>query len=126
MTGEVSRYNADTSGAEPVRSEGKVLLLASVHDTFPQPKAIDTIWVSCKDFDTTMEVRKLLLSNPQELPKSCEYMDKDSMDIIDRSGRILMKVIELVGMRRLGPLWDFKIWIESLPLPFMDVMPDSV
>jgi D-lactate dehydrogenase len=33
----VSRCNANVEGIDPVRSEGKVLILASIHDTFPCP-----------------------------------------------------------------------------------------
>ena len=37
-TNQVSRYNADTAGEDCNRSEGKVVILATVHDTFPAPK----------------------------------------------------------------------------------------
>lgn len=48
LDGAVSRCNADTSGPPPCRSEGKVLILASVHDTFPRPSRCATLWISCK------------------------------------------------------------------------------
>ena len=37
---QVSRFNADTKGPAPNRCEGKVLILASIHDTFPTPKKV--------------------------------------------------------------------------------------
>lgn len=45
LDGGVARSNADTRGPPPCRSEGKVLLLASVHDTFPLPVAQRVLWV---------------------------------------------------------------------------------
>lgn len=43
----VARYNADTRGPEYNRSEGKVLLLVSLHDTFPIPDKTETLWLAC-------------------------------------------------------------------------------
>mmetsp|Transcript_34057 Transcript_34057/g.45004 ORF Transcript_34057/g.45004 Transcript_34057/m.45004 type:complete len:654 (+) Transcript_34057:103-2064(+) len=123
----VSRYNADLKGPDPCRSEGKVFLLASIHDTFPLPKKTELVWASCKDFETAQDLKaKVLLDNPKDLPQSCEYMDRDTFDCVDSSGRILIKVIELVGMKHLGKLWDLKLMIEGLPLPFMDVICDKL
>ena len=45
---------------------------------------------------------------------SCEYMDRDSFDIIDRSGRILCLIINLFGVGEVvGNLWNIKLKIES-------------
>jgi len=122
----VSRYNADLKGPEPNRSEGKVFILASIHDTFPLPKKSELYWVSCKDFEMAQELKsKVVLNNPNDLPQSCEYMDRDTFDCVDSSGRILVKMIELVGMKWLGPLWGIKILVENLPVPFAGVVCDK-
>ena len=123
----VSRYNADTSGIEVNRSEGKVLILASVHDTFPQPKNVQTYFMTFSDFDTALRFRKeVALDNPTDLPISMEYMDRDSFDIIDRSGRILAGLIKFLGAghEMVGTLWDLKSWIGTLPLPYAEIVCD--
>jgi D-lactate dehydrogenase len=113
---KVSRFNADTRGIDPVRSEGKVLILASVHDTFPVPRTVRNVWVSCDSLVTAQNMKKqVLLVNPADLPISCEYMNKDTMDVVDQGGRALCHSLLRFGI---GPqfehLWDLKIKIESM------------
>ena len=111
----VARYNGDTRGTEPNRSEGKVLILASIHDTFALPKRRTAYWISCDNLKTALELRKkVVLANPHDLPLSCEYMDRDSFDVVDEAGRVLCAVIRTFGVgdvvRR---LWEFKLLLES-------------
>ena len=75
----VSRFNPDTTGPEPNRFEGKVLILASVHDTFPTPTRSTTLWISVDDFATTQKLKRevCLGGGAADLPVSCEYMDKE-------------------------------------------------
>ena len=125
----ISRYNADTSGTEVNRSEGKVLILASIHDTFPTPKKVQTWFITFRSFDTALKFRKeVALHNPKDLPISMEYMDRDSFDVIDRAGRILAGLIQYSGSNYdlIGSLWNIKSWIESLPLPYANVICDHV
>jgi len=113
---EVNRFNADTRGCDCNRSEGKVLILASVHDTFPKPAKAKTFWISFDSFDTALEFRRqVCLNNPNDLPVSMEYMDRDSFDVIDRSGRVLGNTIRAVGTSSpfVRNLWNLKLWIES-------------
>jgi len=116
----VSRCNADTHGPDCVRSEGKVIILATVHDTFLKPKESKTFWLSFDSLDSAFEFRrKVCLDNPTDLPVSCEYMDRDTFDVIDRSGRVLGNTIKLVGAASplVGNLWNIKLWVESLGFP---------
>merc|ERR1719265_2876498 len=53
-------------------------------------------------------------------------MNKDQFNTVDRGARALMYVINLVGMRRVEPLWNLKLFIESLPVPFSKVVCDKV
>ena len=71
---QVSRFNANTTGEAPNRSEGKVLILASVHDTFPKPKKASTLWISVNDFATAQRLKRdvCLGGGPADLPVSCE------------------------------------------------------
>ncbi len=128
LNNEVSRCNADTSGIDPCRSEGKVLILASVHDTFPEPLEKVTYWVSCKDMATAQALRcEVFLNNPEDLPISCEYMDRDSIDLIDSAGRGLCCLLSFLGIGdRLSSLWGVKIIVESLPFPLCSTLPDMV
>jgi D-lactate dehydrogenase len=54
---EVSPYNANTSGRNCTRSEGKVMILASVHDTYPKPDRSKTYWMSFDSLDTALLFR---------------------------------------------------------------------
>ena len=113
---QVSRFNADTSGCDCNRSEGKVLILASVHDTFEPPKASKSYWISFDSLETALAFRKeVCLDNPDDIPISVEYMDRDSFDVIDRAGRVLGNMINLLGTSSsiVRELWKVKIWIEG-------------
>ena len=127
-TSEVSRFNADTVGEDCNRSEGKVVILATVHDTFPVPKKKRVFWVSFPDIETTLAFRReVCLNNPTDLPISCEYMDRDSVDIIDRSGRIATFMIRFLGMGDImGSLWGIKVAVEGLPFSWAPTISDKV
>jgi len=128
LDGRVSRFNADTSGPPPCRSEGKVLILASVHDTFEKPKRADSLWISCKDLATAHRLKAAVNfgGGPSDLPASCEYMDKDSVRAVDEAGRILCWMIRGIGIGpTLKALWDAKLWFEALPIPFAPVLADK-
>lgn len=116
----ISRFNANCEGLECNRSEGKVLILATVHDTFPRPIKTRDFWISFRDLETALEFRKeVCLDNAVDLPTSIEYMDRDSFEVIDRSGRGQAAVIKLLGpsAQSVQYLWKIKLWIESLPIP---------
>lgn len=120
---DVSRFNADTRGGEPLRSEGKVLILASIHSTFPKPKKSQLVWVSCRDFADAHALRTLCLENAHDMPSTLEYMDRDCFDVVDRAGRILCFTIRHLGIGpKLQSLWAFKQKVESVP--FLDRLPD--
>ncbi len=123
----ISRFNADTRGADCNRSEGKVLILATVHDTFPKPAEKKTFWISCTDLETALEFRKeVCLDNADDLPMSVEYMDRDSFDVIDRSGRVMGNIIKVVGMGSIiGMMWKVKLQIEALPLDGAELFCDK-
>jgi len=124
----VSRSNADTKGEDCNRSEGKVLILATVHDTFAKPQAKNTFWISCTDFKTAQKFRKeVCLNNPKDLPLSVEYMDRDSFDVIDKAGRIMANLIKVVGVGSfVGILWDVKLKISAMPFEGADLLCDQL
>lgn len=129
VNSNVSRYNADTRGADCNRSEGKVLILATVHDTFEKPSESKTFWVSFRDLNTALAFRKdVCLENATDLPVSLEYLDRDSFDIIDRSGRILANLIKLVGPSSsvVKGLWNIKLTIDALPFDSADLFCDKL
>lgn len=116
LNGAVARCNADVSGPEALRCEGKVLVLASVHSTFPRPATSETLWVSVADFAAAHRIRSRCLTAAVSLPSQLEYLDAGAYGVIDRSGRGLCLAISAVGI---GPvlrrMWDAKLWVESLP-----------
>mmetsp|Transcript_80826 Transcript_80826/g.142549 ORF Transcript_80826/g.142549 Transcript_80826/m.142549 type:complete len:652 (+) Transcript_80826:30-1985(+) len=125
--GKVSRYNADLAGEDCNRSEGKVLILATIHDTFPLPKDSKLFWISCKDFATADALkRKVALAAPDCLAKQCEYIERGQFDCIDKAGRVMIKMIEVLGMMNLGSLWNLKLQFEALPIPFADIICDKI
>jgi D-lactate dehydrogenase len=126
LNGEVSRYNADTTGIDCCRSEGKVMILASIHDTFAKPKRSELVWVSCRDLSAAHALkREVALKAETCMAQSCEYMNNEVVNGVDRAGRILIKMIELVGMQRLEPLWNLKLAIEATGLPFSGIVCDK-
>jgi len=125
----LSRYNADISGSEVNRSEGKVLILASVHDTFAPPKKTDTYFLTFDSLELALKFRKeVALDNPKDVPISMEYMDRDSFDVIDEAGRIMGNLVSYLGAGHsfIGQLWDLKAWMSALPLPYADIVGDYI
>jgi D-lactate dehydrogenase len=124
----VSRYNADTRGGECNRSEGKVIILATVHDSFPRPTETRTFWLAFDSLETAYAFRQqVALADAQDVPLSCEYLDRDAFDVIDRSGRLMGHFIRFLGtsssLLRTG--WNTKLWIEALPVSFAPVLVDK-
>ena len=121
---QVARFNADTSGPSPNRSEGKVMILASVHDTFEAPKRTSTMWLSVNDLETAQQLKRdvCLRGGPADLPISCEYLDRDSVTAVDEAGRVLCWMIAWIGIgTTLKSLWDLKLQFEALPIPFATI-----
>lgn len=122
----VARFNADTTGIDCCRSEGKVMILATLHDTFEFPKKIEMLWVACKDYETAHQIkREVCLKAPDTMAKSCEYMNKETVDGVDQAGRIQIKMIDWLGMKNLEHLWNLKLFIEGIPLPFTNIICDK-
>lgn len=121
----VARYNADLSGIDCNRSEGKVMILATLHDTFPMPAKSRLAWVSCKDFETAQNLKREVCLKEGAMSKSCEYMNRDTFEAVDKAGRILIKMIEVVGMKNLEYLWNINLFIQGLPIPFAGIISDK-
>jgi D-lactate dehydrogenase len=125
LDSQVARYNADTYGLECNRSEGKVMILATMHDTWPIPTE-KKMWVSCKDFDTANAIkREVCLTSTKTMARSCEYFNKEIFEVTDQGGRLCVECINLLGMKPIGYLWEIKRFIETLPIPFASIFPDK-
>eukprot|EP00560_Eucampia_antarctica_P003910 CAMPEP_0197837016 /NCGR_PEP_ID=MMETSP1437-20131217/30837_1 /TAXON_ID=49252 ORGANISM="Eucampia antarctica, Strain CCMP1452" /NCGR_SAMPLE_ID=MMETSP1437 /ASSEMBLY_ACC=CAM_ASM_001096 /LENGTH=688 /DNA_ID=CAMNT_0043443689 /DNA_START=33 /DNA_END=2099 /DNA_ORIENTATION=- len=125
---KVNRYNADTSGIDVNRSEGKVFILATVHDTFPSPDHKKSYWISFDSLQNAYDFReKVALHNTHDLPISMEYMNNDSIDVICSAGKVLATLITNVGMGSplIGMLWDVKLKVESLPFTWASTICDT-
>uniref|UniRef100_A0A7S2DUI9 FAD-binding PCMH-type domain-containing protein n=1 Tax=Alexandrium andersonii TaxID=327968 RepID=A0A7S2DUI9_9DINO len=126
LDGTVARYNADTFGIDPNRSEGKVMILATLHDTWPIPPKSKTIWVSVKDLSYAHALkREVCLSSTSTMSRSCEYFNREIYEATDLGGRLCVKVIDLLGMRPIGYLWEVKRFVETLPIPFASIIPEK-
>mmetsp|Transcript_114751 Transcript_114751/g.335550 ORF Transcript_114751/g.335550 Transcript_114751/m.335550 type:complete len:691 (-) Transcript_114751:42-2114(-) len=126
IDGKVARYNADTYGIDPNRSEGKVMILATIHDTWPIPPKAKTVWVSVKDLATAHALKhQVCLSSTGTMSRSCEYFNREIYDATDMGGRLCVKVIDVLGMRPIGYLWEVKRFVETLPIPFAGIIPDK-
>ena len=62
---------------------GKVLILATLHDTFPEPRYKNFVGELQLIKEAQQLKREVLLNNPTDLPVACEYMDRDSFDVVD-------------------------------------------
>jgi D-lactate dehydrogenase (quinone) len=125
----LTRFNADTRGLDCNRSEGKVIILATIHDTFPKPQQQKSFWIGFDSMDLALEFRRqIALHNPQDLPLSLEYVDRDAFDVIDQAGRAMATIISWLGTSSaiLRSMWTAKLYIESLPLPSAPVMIDKL
>jgi len=126
---QISRYNADTSGIDVNRSEGKVFILATVHDTFPSPQQKQTYWISFDTLQTAYDFRKqVALHNKHDLPVTMEYMNDDSIDVINSAGLLMTTLITTLGMTSpiIGMLWDVKLKVESLPFTWASTICDQI
>ena len=124
----MSRFNADTTGLDCNRSEGKVLILATVHDTFPSPSRAKTYWLSFEDLETTNKFKaEVCLDNPADLPMSIEYMDRDSFDVIDQAGRFMGHIIKYFGSASpvVSAGWAIKLKVEALNIRGAATFPDT-
>ena len=142
MDGDISRFNADTRGPHVNRCEGKVLILATVHDTYALPKRKRSLWVSTDSTERAFELKRALFAAERErqsegggaggeepasgeegavlLPASIEYMNGDCVAAIDEAGRWLMAIIGLLGVE--SELLKYGFALKSpacLPWPSM-------
>jgi len=136
MDGDISRFNADTRGPAVNRCEGKVLILATVHDTYEPPQSKTTLWVSTDSAERAFELKRFLFGAQREaeargdssifLPASIEYMNRDAVDAIDEAARLYILVIGLLGVDNplLKPLFETKSAFERLPM--MSAVPDTL
>jgi D-lactate dehydrogenase len=125
---DVSRFNADTRGPDLCRSEGKVIILATVHDTFPRPAQTKNYWIGFDSLQTALAFRKTVcLDNAADMPVSCEYLDRDAFDVIDRAGRAPASAIKLFGTSSpiIRRFWNVKLWVEALPFAWAPVVVDK-
>jgi hypothetical protein len=54
-------------------------------------------------------------------------MDRDSYVVVDRAGRLACHALNILGIgSKLSSAWALKTWIEGLPLPYADRLPDAV
>jgi D-lactate dehydrogenase len=113
----ISRFNADVSGnSEVARSEGKTFILATIHDTFVIPKNRTIYWIGCKSFEQACELKNsVVLVNSKDLPGSCEYMNRETFDVIDSSGSVIIFLLRIAGITMVSKFWKLKSWFESLP-----------
>jgi D-lactate dehydrogenase (quinone) len=112
----VNRSNADTHGPECCRCEGKVIVLATVHDTFPKPKSTKTFWLSFDSLELAQQFREqVALDNKNDVPIALEYLNQDAYEVIDQSGRFLAHCIHRIGMTSplLRYLWHAKLYLEA-------------
>eukprot|EP00419_Tripos_fusus_P044869 CAMPEP_0172814928 /NCGR_PEP_ID=MMETSP1075-20121228/11490_1 /TAXON_ID=2916 /ORGANISM="Ceratium fusus, Strain PA161109" /LENGTH=662 /DNA_ID=CAMNT_0013654749 /DNA_START=55 /DNA_END=2043 /DNA_ORIENTATION=+ len=126
LDGRVSRFNADTCGCDPNRSEGKVMILATIHDTYPIPAKEKVLWVSCKDLAMAHAIKhKVCLTSTKPMARSCEYFNRDIYEVTELGGRLCVKVIDVLGMKPIGFIWDIKRFVETLPIPCAKIIPEK-
>jgi len=146
MDGDISRFNADTRGPHVNRCEGKVLILATVHDTYALPKRKRSLWVSTDSTERAFELKRALFAAERErqsegggaggeepasgeegavlLPASIEYMNGDCVAAIDEAGRWLMAIIGLLGVESELLKYGFALKSAIERVPLLERVPD--
>jgi len=122
---DVARYNSYTgSKCEASRCEGKVLILASIHQTFPKAKDKEVYWVTGNNFQDFVDLRKRVVlsdSTGKTLPASCEYMNKTTIELTESHGAAACAAILIGGMKNLGRLYKVQAFADRfLPLGLSD------
>ncbi|CAB9507578.1 Quinone-dependent D-lactate [Seminavis robusta] len=126
---QVTRFNADTHGIDCNRSEGKVVILATIHDTFPKPKSRKSYWIGFASMELALEFRRTVaLQNPHDLPLAVEYVDRDAFDVMDQAGRAMATIISWLGSssQLVQTLWHVKLYLESLPFQSAPIWIDTL
>lgn len=123
---EPARYNSYAgSVSEASRCEGKVMILGTVHQTFPQAEKKEVYWVSADKFEDISALRTNVAlgdASGKTLPNSCEYMNKDTIDITISHGASSCAAILLGGMNNLGRMYKLQALFDRiLPLGTTDL-----
>lgn len=125
-----ARFNADEARLfEVAGCAGKVMALAVRVDTFPAENAATTFYVGTNSVADLGALRRHLLSRPESLPISAEYIHRDAYILAEKYGKDTVRAIELLGTDRLPSLFATKARVDSLAraLPFLsDNLSDQI
>jgi D-lactate dehydrogenase (quinone) len=111
-----ARFNADPARLfEASGSAGKVMLFAVRLDTFVKDAATRVFYIGTNDPAELTALRRVILSEFQNLPVAGEYMHRDCFDIAARYGKDTYLAIRKLGTDRLPLLFAARAKIDALP-----------
>jgi D-lactate dehydrogenase len=99
-TTDVAQWSGTSRTSAPLlRSEGKVILLASIHDTLRACVGDKQVyWIGFDSLETATDFReKVVLKKSSELPILCQYVDQETWNVIDQAGRALALPMRMLG-----------------------------
>lgn len=125
-----NRYNADPKRLYDVSgSAGKVAAFAVRVDTYPVPEKKQVFVLGANDPNHFVTMRRHVLSNFNDLPEMCEYLDRATFDTAAKYGKDVYLSIKYLGTERLPKLYAFKAKVEYLlnKIPFLPkYIPDMI
>lgn len=108
-----NRYNADPERLCDVSgSAGKVAAFAVRVDTYPLPEKKQVFFLGADDPEDFTALRRHILTEFNELPEMCEYMNRGIFTVAERYGKDVFLSIKHIGTKRLPAAYALKSAVE--------------
>ncbi len=114
-----ARYNADKRrlyGASGCA--GKIIVFAVRIDTYPKPKKNKVFYIGTNNPDILGKIRRDILSQFKNLPKSGEYIHRDCYDTAKKYSKDTFLAIEKMGASFIPKLFELKRRVDLLAKKF--------
>jgi D-lactate dehydrogenase len=109
-----SRFNADPRRLyESSGCAGKIAVFAVRVDTFPVAKKETTFYIGTNDHNDLYQIRRLLLTQLDELPEVGEYLHRDIFDVAEKYGKDTFLSVLHLGTQRLPKMFAIKGRIDA-------------
>ncbi|MGB3725008.1 MAG: D-lactate dehydrogenase, partial [Glaciecola sp.] len=110
-----SRFNADPRRLYEVSGcAGKLAVFAVRVDTHPVAKQEASFYIGTNNSDDLYRLRRLLLTELEELPEVGEYMHRDAFDIAQAYGKDTFLSVMHLGTKRLPKMFAIKGRVDAV------------
>lgn len=115
MADSPARYNADPNFLhEASGSAGKIMIFAVRTQTFPLISDTTTFYIGTNHPADLEDLRREILSSPEPLPISGEYLGRSAFDLAERYGKDTYLILRWVGAQWVRRLFAFKEWANGV------------